>query len=248
MGYGGAWQQSVFPLIIIDASGTFTGLFVYSPVPGHGNLIASITAAAGTDPYGNPYLAGITSYTAGGGLFAELLTGFLGLGSNAAGTTILQSGAVRTTDALAAGTTPSVIILSPTSSVFAGVSSIHLLGESQDGTGQPQILMGAAFAIAATTAAVVEVHGDVAIATAGNGLQVKGGANARIGSATLAAGTVTVANTSVTASTQVYVNHHSIGPNAGVLGYTTIPGTSFTINSTNGADANSVVWLLVEAL
>jgi hypothetical protein len=39
-----------------------SGIFVYSPSPGAGNLIASIAAQAGTDPYGNPYQAGITSY------------------------------------------------------------------------------------------------------------------------------------------------------------------------------------------
>lgn len=53
------WQNNIFPLLIIDASGAFTGLFVYSPAPGNGNLIASIAAAAGTDPYGNAYKAGM---------------------------------------------------------------------------------------------------------------------------------------------------------------------------------------------
>lgn len=52
------WQNNIFPLLIIDASGAFTGLFVYSPAPGAGNLLVSIAAAAGTDPYGNAYLAG----------------------------------------------------------------------------------------------------------------------------------------------------------------------------------------------
>lgn len=60
----GAWNEgSVFPLLIVyDITGAFTGLFVYSGVPGAGDLIASVTAAAGTDPYGNAYQAGITSY------------------------------------------------------------------------------------------------------------------------------------------------------------------------------------------
>lgn len=58
-------SQSATQLLIVNASPGFTGLFVYSPSPGTGNLIASSTATAGTDPYGNAYLAGITSYGTG---------------------------------------------------------------------------------------------------------------------------------------------------------------------------------------
>jgi len=58
------WEnENVFPLLIITAGGGFTGLFVYSPGPGTGNLIASIAAQAGTDPYGNSFAAGETTYS-----------------------------------------------------------------------------------------------------------------------------------------------------------------------------------------
>src|SRR5215469_8017914 len=53
------WNSSVFPLLIVTPSGGFTGLFLYSPGPGTGNLIGSWTAAAGTDPYGNAFPQGI---------------------------------------------------------------------------------------------------------------------------------------------------------------------------------------------
>lgn len=43
------------------------GLFFYSPSPGAGNLVASITGASGgTDPYGNTYQPGISVYGASG--------------------------------------------------------------------------------------------------------------------------------------------------------------------------------------
>lgn len=39
-----------------------SGMFIYNGPPGLNKLIASITPAPGTDPYGNGYAAGITSY------------------------------------------------------------------------------------------------------------------------------------------------------------------------------------------
>lgn len=61
--------------VVISASGAFTGLFVYSPSPGAGNLIDSIAAAPGTDPFGNTYQAGITTYTPSSTSFARLFNG-----------------------------------------------------------------------------------------------------------------------------------------------------------------------------
>jgi hypothetical protein len=43
-----------------------SGVFIYSGPPATGNLVYSIAAAAGTDNFGNSYLAGATSYSATG--------------------------------------------------------------------------------------------------------------------------------------------------------------------------------------
>lgn len=59
------WGGNVFPLLIITPSGGFTGLFLYSPRPGTGNLIGSWTAQGGTDPFGNAYPAGMDLYGTG---------------------------------------------------------------------------------------------------------------------------------------------------------------------------------------
>ena len=67
------WNSSSFQLLIISAGGGFTGLFVYSPIPGAGNLIASVAAESGTDPYGNAYLAGFVSYAPGPPALAAVL-------------------------------------------------------------------------------------------------------------------------------------------------------------------------------
>lgn len=89
----------------------------------------------------------------------------------------------------------------------------------------------------------------LACGTAGGGLAIKEGANARSGVATLAAGTVTVANTSVTANTRIQLTVQSLGtvtaPKAvAVTGRTA--GTSFTITSADATDTSVVAWLLVE--
>lgn len=80
------------------------------------------------------------------------------------------------------------------------------------------------------------------------GPMVTGSDGARIGTATLAAGTVTVTNASVTASTKIILTRKSgTAANFGTLTYTVTAGTSFTITSTNAADTSVVNWSLIEA-
>ena len=93
------WQTQVVPQLqagdtIINSAGVFT----YSATPAAGNLILSSAPAAGTDPYGNQYLEGATTY--GAGTATQLDSGQLIFytGSLAAGWTaqanILVSGTV----------------------------------------------------------------------------------------------------------------------------------------------------------
>lgn len=87
----------------------------------------------------------------------------------------------------------------------------------------------------------------VNIGTVGGGVTIKTGANARLGTATLVAGTVTVANTSVSANTKIFLSRATTGGTVGHLSYTKINGTSFTINSSSGTETSTVDWMLVEA-
>jgi hypothetical protein len=61
-------------LVIISGSSTTggSGLFAYSPVPGKNNLIYSVTAASGTDSYGNTVFGGATSYSVQAGTYYAL--------------------------------------------------------------------------------------------------------------------------------------------------------------------------------
>jgi hypothetical protein len=69
---------------------------------------------------------------------------------------------------------------------------------------------------------------------------------ARIGTATLSGGTVTVANTSVTAKTIVILNKIGIPTASGVLSYTTNPGVGFTVAVAAGGPDSTFSWLLIE--
>lgn len=60
---GSAWTNQVQNQVII--AGNSGQLLVYSPTPGAGNLISSISARAFTDPYGNAVLRGVVDYFKG---------------------------------------------------------------------------------------------------------------------------------------------------------------------------------------
>jgi hypothetical protein len=84
------------------------------------------------------------------------------------------------------------------------------------------------------------------LGTAGGGISIKEGANARMGVATLAAGTVTVANTSVTANTRVATFRQAAGGTLGQLSVTKNAGVGFTITSSSNTDTSVVAWVLFE--
>lgn len=89
--------------------------------------------------------------------------------------------------------------------------------------------------------------GNLALRTAGNGFKIKEGTNARMGTSTLVAGTVTVSNTTITASTRIFLSGNNSSGTAGSLTVSARSvGTSFTITSTDGADTRSVAWVLFE--
>jgi hypothetical protein len=68
---------------------------------------------------------------------------------------------------------------------------------------------------------------------------LKEGTNGRSGTATLAAGTVTVSNTTITALSRVFLTSNGLNGSTaiGTLDVTKINGTGFTINSYSAAAA-----------
>lgn len=107
-----------------------------------------------------------------------------------------------------------------------------------------------------TTGALTATNGNVVLGTAGKGLVIKSGANARIGQTTLVLGTKIVANTSVTANTRILLSRSSKEASTalGVLEAVVNAGVGFTINSYTPAtaavetnDVSIIDWVLVES-
>lgn len=89
--------------------------------------------------------------------------------------------------------------------------------------------------------------GDLVIATPGKGLQVKEGSNAKMGRSTLVGGAVTVANTSVTDASEIFVTSQVDGGTPGWLRVSARnAGQDFTITSSSGADTSTVAWFIAE--
>lgn len=103
--------------------------------------------------------------------------------------------------------------------------------------------------IHSTTTRPSLISGDLQINTAGKGLQVKEGANAKMGIATLVAGTVTVSTTAVTANSRIFLTQQNI---SGVSVATAVAvsarsaGVSFTISSASGSDTSTIAWTIFE--
>lgn len=85
-------------------------------------------------------------------------------------------------------------------------------------------------------------------ATAGQGVKVAEGANAKQGlTAAMVAGTLTVANTSITANSRIQLTRQAGGTNAGAIFESArTPGTSFTVASSNAADTGQVAFEIFE--
>ena len=95
------------------------------------------------------------------------------------------------------------------------------------------------------------VSGDIKAVTIGKGLQIAGGSNARIGSGTLAGGTLAVANTSVTANTAIFITDQGGGITANIGSLyvaSQTASTGFTVTSLNPLDTSNFKYLLIEAI
>jgi hypothetical protein len=87
---------------------------------------------------------------------------------------------------------------------------------------------------------------DLRITTAGKGLRVTEGSNAKQGVATLVAGTVTVSNTSVTASSRIMLTGQDNNVTGALRVSARTAGTSFVITSSAAGDSGVVAYQIFE--
>ena len=89
--------------------------------------------------------------------------------------------------------------------------------------------------------------GSLDIVSAGQGLKVAEGSNAKQGTAVLVAGTVTVSNTSVTASSRILLTSNLDGGTPGFVRVSAkTAGTSFVITSSSGTDTSTIAYEIFE--
>lgn len=97
------------------------------------------------------------------------------------------------------------------------------------------------------SAAVNFFAGDVRVGTAGKGLFIKEGSNAKMGTAVLVGGTVTVSTTAVGTNSRIFLCSNVDGGTPGFLRVTTITNaTSFVITSSSGTDTSTVAWIIID--
>lgn len=135
---GNGWSNQITSLIIIEEGTGFSGLFFYSPVIGAGNLIISIAAQAGTDPYGNEYQQGVAVYDPSNGHYADLvdagLTFSIGTAFDALGRGVIAAGTIGT------GTTLQSILTITGPNTGGGGGEINMYSRSADGTTDPSYI------------------------------------------------------------------------------------------------------------
>lgn len=91
------------------------------------------------------------------------------------------------------------------------------------------------------------ISGDFKINTAGKGLFVKEGSNAKMGTATLTAGSATVSTTAVAATSRIFLTSNTDGGTPGFVRVSArSAGTSFTITSSSGTDTSTIAWMIVD--
>jgi hypothetical protein len=106
---------------------------------------------------------------------------------------------------------------------------------------------GGTFSTANLSSVANSTGGHLTASAVGFGLSVKEGTGAKMGVATLVAGTVTVANASVTATSRIFLTGNVDGGTPGWHRVSArVNGTSFTITSSSNTDTSTVAWLICE--
>ncbi|MFE9003093.1 hypothetical protein ACFYOY_13270 [Streptomyces sp. NPDC007875] len=253
-GTAATWQT---PAAGPSAAGTVTAQTTFGAASNAGS---AATYSKGDHSHGTPTLPTATTSTAGVVQLDGTAADIAPLGTQAAGATgkAADAGHVHPTTGVlptAGGTMTGGINSSLSTSSSVGIG-VFVSGDAFDrgrmlASGQIEMGSGAAAreVVLSRTAAnqLSLATSDFRIATAGRGLMVAEGSNAKMGRATLVAGAATVSTTAVTASSEIFLTNQALGGTAGFLRVSArTAGTSFTITSSSGTDTSTVAWMIVE--
>lgn len=92
---------------------------------------------------------------------------------------------------------------------------------------------------------ILQLSGSLGLNTAGNKLNIATGSQASVGTGTLATGTATILTTAVTANSIIQVQLTSCSSCGTLYIGTVTAGTSFVVNSTNGSDASTFNYWII---
>lgn len=93
---------------------------------------------------------------------------------------------------------------------------------------------------------LIDSAGEIGVTTAGSGISIQEGSNARMGVAVLVAGTVTVSTTAVQTGDRIFLTRTAASGTIGALSVENIiNATSFRIDSTDSAETSTVEWIIV---
>jgi len=92
---------------------------------------------------------------------------------------------------------------------------------------------------------ILQLNGSLGLNTAGSKLNIATGTNASVGTGTLSSGTATINTTAVTASSIIQVQLTSCSSCGTLYIGTVTAGTSFVVTSTNGADASTFNYWII---
>lgn len=244
----------------LDTSSAASSVTAQTSFGASSNAGSATTYSRGDHTHGTPTLPSASTSVQGVVQLDGTATDILPLGTQAAGATgkAADAGHVHPTTGVlpTAGGTMSGAINSGLGASTSTALGVGVSGDAFDrgrmlASGQIEMGSGAAAreVILGRTAAnqLSLTTSDFRIATAGRGLMVAEGSNAKMGTATLTAGAATVSTTAVTANSRIFLTNQALGGTAGFLRVSArTAGTSFTITSSSGTDTSTVAWMIVE--
>jgi hypothetical protein len=225
------------PTAVFDIAG--------SPVTGSGTLAITFDTQSA-----NTIFSGPTTGAAAAPTFRALVAADIPISLNGV---IAANGITNT-----AATASRFVVTDANKGHASTGTSVNLSDTLSDETGTGNAVFSASPTFTGTiTAAAITASDNVVISTAGKGLQIKEGSNAKMGTATLVDGTVTVSTTAVTANSRIFLTRQSSNGSTvfGLLSVGTVTaGTSFTITARASTDAtilesgddSVIAWMIVE--